>query len=69
MWHNSDTKDIKLTILFNSLLRWLFGMVFLAIAYYDYGKDGWWVLLLFGIAFIITGFIRPKRCINNTCNK
>lgn len=69
MWRQSDSKETKIAILSNSLLRWLFGIVFLTIAYINYGSDGWWILLVFGTAFIITGFLRPKRCIDDTCSK
>lgn len=69
MWRQSDSKESKIAILSNSLLRWLFGIVFLTIAYINYGNDGWWILLVFGTAFIITGFLRPKRCIDDTCSK
>lgn len=69
MWRSNDAKHTKMAILLNSLLRWLFGIIFLAIAYINYGSDGWWILLLFGTAFIITGFLRPKRCIDDTCSK
>lgn len=70
MWRTSDTKNTKMAILLSSVLRWLFGIVFLTIAYVNYGKDGWWILLLFGTAFLVTGFLRPKRCIDDhSCTK
>lgn len=69
MWRTTDTRNTKIAILLSSVLRWLFGIVFLTISYVNYGKDGWWILLLFGTAFMVTGFLRPKRCIEDTCSK
>src|SRR5688500_16692387 len=61
-----DSKDTKRLILFNALLRWAFGIVFisLGVVYYE---DGAWPVILFGTILFITGFFRPKRCLDKRC--
>jgi len=37
-------------------------------AYVFRNDDSAWIVMLFGIVFIVTGFIRPKRCLENEDN-
>lgn len=61
-----DSKDIKLAIVLHRLLRWGFGALFTSIGVVYYEEAGW-APILFGSIFLITGFFRPKRCIQEGC--
>lgn len=53
---------------FHRILRWMLGLLFLGagIMYY---RDGAWPAIAFGLLLVITGFFRPRRCIDdNNCN-
>ena len=52
---------------FSRLLRWGLGIIFIGagIAYYN---EGAWPALFFGSVLIITGFFRPRRCIDDQCD-
>ena len=58
--------EIKLAIILHRLLRWGFGVLFISIgiAYYN---EGAWAAILFGAIFLVTGFFRPKRCLQEDC--
>ena len=51
---------------FSSILRWSLGALFLYLGYL-YHEDGAWPALLFGLVLIITGFFRPRRCLDEGC--
>lgn len=59
----TDDRSARLTIWFSRTLRLSLGIFFIAagIAYY---KEGSWPAILFGAALVITGFFRPKRCLD-----
>jgi len=61
-------KGDKMVIWFSRILRWALGigLLFLGAKYLkeDYG----WVLILFGSITVVTGFLRPKRCLDDNCN-
>lgn len=61
-----NSTDIKLVILLHRLLRWGFGVLFttIGIVYYN---EGAWAAILFGGIFLVTGFFRPKRCLQEDC--
>lgn len=61
-----DSKDIRLAILSHRIIRWGFGALFTVggIVYYN---QGGLVAILFGAIFIVTGFLRPKRCLQQDC--
>ena len=61
-----DSKDTRLAILFNRLLRWGFGALFITIGI-QYFEEGGWPAILFGVIFLITGFFRPARCLVEGC--
>jgi hypothetical protein len=62
-----DTKDTRLAIWFSSALRWGLGLLFAGL-WFVYRKDeGVLFLLIFGLVFIVTGFIRPRRCVDDHC--
>ena len=63
----NDSKDTKQLILFNALLRWAFGILFISIGLVHV-KDGAWPAIVFGTIFFITGFFRPKRCLEKDLN-
>lgn len=58
--------DRKL-VLFSSILRWVLGSVFLGVGIV-YIRDGAWPAILFGVAFIVSGFFRPRRCLDDGCD-
>ena len=51
---------------FSRILRWVFGALFtgVGILYFD---EGGWPAILFGAAFLVSGFFRPRRCIDDGC--
>jgi len=63
-----DIKSNRLAIWFSSIIRWILGLVFVGMAYVFRNDDSAWIVMLFGIVFIVTGFIRPKRCLENEDN-
>jgi len=63
----SDTKDNKLAIWFSSILRWSLGLLFMVMGYINLKDESAWVILVFGLIIFATGFIRPKRCIDDNC--
>ena len=61
-----DSTGTRLAIWFNRLLRWGFGALFIIIGI-QYFDEGGWAAILFGALFLITGFFRPKRCLEEGC--
>lgn len=58
----------KALVWFSRSLRWLLGILFVTVGII-YFKDGGWPAILFGAVLLITGFFRPKRCIDeNNCD-
>ena len=49
---------------FSTAIRWFLGAVFTAVGILYY-KEGGWPAILFGAVMIITGFFRPRRCLDN----
>ena len=62
-----ETKEIKMILWTNRLIRWSFGCLFLSFGLIN-KDEGRWIALVIGIAFIITGFFRPKRCLEEGCS-
>jgi hypothetical protein len=60
--NNSD----KGLVWFSRLLRWGLGIIFIG-AGITYFNDGAWPALFFGAVLIVTGFFRPRRCIDDQC--
>jgi hypothetical protein len=60
-----DMND-KTLVWFSRTLRWSLGAVFIStgIIYY---KEGAWPAILFGAVLVVTGFFRPRRCIDDNC--
>lgn len=63
----ADTKENKLAIWFSSILRWFLGLLFMIMGYTNSRDDRDWVVMIFGLIIFVTGFIRPKCCINDNC--
>jgi hypothetical protein len=53
-------------VLFSRLLRWTLGAIFIGTGVY-YFKDGAWPAIVFGAVMFITGFFKPRRCIEDNC--
>jgi hypothetical protein len=67
MINKMATRTEKWVIWFSRILRWLLGTGLISLSY-QYAKDDYaWVLLVFGVLLIITGFFRPKRCLDENC--
>jgi hypothetical protein len=49
-------------------LRWGIGTIFIATGLV-YFKEGGWPALLFGGLMFITGFFRPRRCMDDQCER
>ena len=48
---------------FSRIMRWSLGLLFIGAGIYFY-KDGAWPAILFGSVLFVTGFFRPKRCLD-----
>jgi hypothetical protein len=57
-------KDTHLVIWFSRVLRWGFGGIFLWAGLHF---NGGWLVIVFGAVFVISGFFRPKRCLEESC--
>jgi len=62
----NDTRDTKIILWVNRAIRWGLGITFLSIGILN-KEEGRWFAIVFGIAFIITGFFRPRRCLEESC--
>lgn len=63
----NESRSIGTTIWLSRIIRWGLGSVFIGIGIKYFDQDGW-PAILFGIAMIATGFLRPDRCIGETCD-
>jgi len=63
----TDSKENKIAIWFSSILRWSLGLLFITMGVIHSKENDAWATLAFGLIIFITGFIRPKCCINNNC--
>jgi hypothetical protein len=54
-------------IWFSRILRWTVGSFFTT-AGIMYSKQGVWPAIVFGLVIFLTGFLKPKRCIDGECN-
>lgn len=63
---NNTTSSTKGVEWFSRLLRWGLGILFIIVGYI-YFSDGGWPAIIFGAAFFISGFFRPRRCIDGSC--
>lgn len=54
----------KRVIWVSRVLRWVLGSVII-IAGIHAGYD--WYAISFGLLVVVTGFIRPQRCLGNNC--
>lgn len=52
---------------FSRILRWVLGIIFIGAGIRYLNQEGWPVLV-FGIIIFITGFFRPRRCVDDQCN-
>jgi len=59
-----DDLSTRRLVWFSRLLRWTLGLLFVGAGIY-YFKDGAWPAILLGAVLIVTGFFRPRRCIDD----
>ncbi|MBL0134395.1 MAG: hypothetical protein IPP79_10515 [Chitinophagaceae bacterium] len=64
---SKDSADTRLVIWFSRILRWGLGAFFTG-AGIIYFKEGAWPAIAFGAIIFATGFLRPKRCLDETCS-
>lgn len=50
----------------SSILRWSLGLLMIGIAWYYEDAE---VLYVFGALVFLTGFLRPKRCTAESCER
>jgi hypothetical protein len=52
---------------FHRIFRWSLGLLFLGagIAFY---RDGSWPAIVFGGLLVLTGFFKPRRCVDDQCD-
>lgn len=62
----NDSKSDKLVIWFSRSLRWILGSFFITAGVIYFNK-GAWPAILFGVLIFVTGFFRPKRCLEEGC--
>jgi hypothetical protein len=67
MHKQTDSKSIKLSIWFNSILRWSLGLLLGGIGWLYAEAEGRWVLFFFSLVLIVTGFFRPRKCLADNC--
>lgn len=46
------------------IIRWALGLLFLGMAYFLEDAEA---LYIFGALFLISGFFKPKRCTDSSC--
>ena len=62
----NDSRNTKLLLWVNRTIRWGMGIAFLSIGMMI-KEEGRWFALVFGAALIISGFFRPRRCLEENC--
>ncbi len=64
----SDSRDTKFVLWINRMIRWSFGGALLFYGIINHDESRWIGLVIGSVAFI-SGFIRPKRCLeeNGQC--
>jgi hypothetical protein len=62
----AEITDSQFITWFSRLLRWTIGLVFIITGIVFYHKDGW-TAILFGLLIFITGFLKPRYCLNKHC--
>jgi len=53
-------------VLFSRLLRWALGILFIGAGIY-FIDEGAWPAIAFGGLMFLTGFFRPRRCVEDNC--
>lgn len=59
-----DTKETLTVLWFSRVFRWLLGALFIT-AGIIYFNEGGWPAILFGTLILVTGFFRPRRCLDD----
>ena len=49
------------------IIRVAFGILFTVVGI-KYYNEGGWPAILFGALFLVTAFLRPRRCMADNCN-
>ena len=62
----ADTRNTKRLLWVNRAIRWGMGITFIAVGW-KIKDEGRWFALVFGTVFIISGFFRPRRCLEDNC--
>jgi hypothetical protein len=56
----------KKLVWFSRILRWTLGILFIGEGI-KYFADGAWPAIFFGSVLVVTGFLKPRRCIQDGC--
>ncbi|MFP5041031.1 hypothetical protein [Parasediminibacterium sp. JCM 36343] len=70
MFQKNDTRSTKIVIVFNMAIRLGLGLLFGFIGYGTYpgSKEGAIVLFMMALVLFVTAFLRPKRCLGDSCH-
>lgn len=63
----SRIADTNFVTWFSRIFRWLVGLGFVTAGIMFYDKGGW-PAIAFGALIFITGFLRPRRCMDDVCD-
>ncbi|HEX5024636.1 MAG TPA: hypothetical protein VFV68_05160 [Agriterribacter sp.] len=63
---NKQDQSVHTALWFSKVLRWALGLLFIGVGVFYYHEGGW-PAILFGLIFFATGFLRPKRCLQEGC--
>lgn len=66
MFQSTDSRYTKIVVWFSSLLRWSLGAVAIYFGY-AFRAEGAWPAIILGAILVVTGFFRPKRCLEEGC--
>jgi hypothetical protein len=58
-------KNIDWAFWLSRVVRWGFGGFLIWLGMHN---DHEWAVIIFGAVLVITGFFRPRRCINDSCD-
>lgn len=61
----SEIRNNKWLILVNRFVRWGIGITLI---YFGGGWKGEWPVLIVGLAFFVSGFLKPRGCIGGACD-
>jgi hypothetical protein len=58
-----------MAVIASRLLRWALGLGFAGLGWYYRHDEYAWALIVFGAIFFVTGFFKPRRCVEDQCER